>query len=272
MRMDLHLHSHYSDGSLAPPAVLAEIRRRRLAHWALTDHDSLRASRELAGEPGWISGVEVTSRHAGREIHLIGLGVAIDDPDLEDFLAGIRACRHERLACLTRHAADFFSCTLEEVVPAPSESPSRLHLARALQAAGAVSHASHAFQVCLSDARLGTLALPPFPRLDEAAAAIHAAGGVVILAHPGIYPSLDLIEQLLVEAPCDGLEVHHPALHPLLRRGLEALADRRGLLRSCGSDFHGLGPRQIGDWRLSRAAMAPLLARLGLPSGKCAPD
>jgi predicted metal-dependent phosphoesterase TrpH len=265
VRIDLHLHTWHSDGSLAPEQVLALVRAQRLKAWAITDHDSLLAWRGLREEAGLIPGVEITAAEDGFEVHVVALGIDGDDPVFEAFLAGIRVLRRERFALLVAHAAQHYGrpLALEDALDPRSECPSRVHLAQALQRAGCVRHAHSAFQECLGDQQVRALDLPPFPDLPTTVAAIRAAGGVALLAHPGIYPSIDRIHQLMRLGDLDGLEVNHPNLQADLRLGLEALAIRHGWLRSCGSDFHWAGRRSVGDWRLSHAEAAPLLERVG---------
>jgi len=124
-----------------------------------------------------------------------------------------------------------------------------------------------AFIDLLSDVAIQGLDLPDFPSMRQVAEIVRAAGGVTILAHPGIYRQFERIQALMDSGQLDGLEVNHPRLEPRLRQALELHAKHCDLLRSCGSDFHQPGRRQIGDWRLSRAMVMPLLSRIGWQPG-----
>jgi len=86
VRVDFHLHTTWSDGRLSPGELLEEVARGRLERWAITDHDTLGGSRELAGQPGLVPGVELSCWFEGREVHVAGLGVDPDVPELEAFL------------------------------------------------------------------------------------------------------------------------------------------------------------------------------------------
>lgn len=265
MRLDLHLHTNRSDGLWTPAELAAEAGRRRLHHWAVTDHDSLAAPRELAGTTGLIPGVELSCRHAGREVHIVGLGVALDHPALNAALAGIATFRRDRAekllaACLARRgvAADV------AVLDVPDDAIcTRSHVARALHRAGLVTHPGQAFQQDLGDAHLTEMDQAGFPTVAAGCELLRDAGGVAILAHPAIYQDVGVVEELLRQG-CDGLEaVHHGCLPPLSRL-FRNLARKKKLLLSCGSDFHGHPPCRIGDWRLSAEEFAPLAARLGV--------
>jgi hypothetical protein len=103
--------------------------------------------------------------------------------------------------------------------------------------------------------------------LDEAVAAAHKAGGLAVLAHPGRDEGAGILRperlaRMLDHAPIDGLEVHYPTHTPEQVVEYAMLADRHGLLRSCGSDSHGPGrPRDPIPYPVALAR--DLLARLG---------
>lgn len=261
MRLDFHLHTTASDGLLSAAELLAAVRRARLEHWAVTDHDTLVNYRRMRSEAGIVAGVEVTAELDGREIHIVGLGVDADHVPFEEFLAGIRGTRECRLDAIIRVIG--VDVKIEQLRAGDCESLSRNHLARALVAVGKATGIADAFERFLGDDRQRHYGLPPYPHPKDAIAAIRGAGGVAILAHPGLYGSMDVVERLLAHG-FDGLEIKHPRLAPGFARLLEECAQAKHLLASCGSDLHYIGPRQVGEWRLSRDQAAPLLARLQL--------
>lgn len=262
MRLDLHLHTTASDGSLDPRQVLELARQQRLVAWAIADHDCADASLALAGEEGLIPAIELTAADHGREIHILGYGLRFDHPSILAALAVNRAAREERL---TRTLVEVKRATGMTVDPALCRDPramivSRVHIARGLTLAKAVADPAQAFERFLADAVV--LGSEAFITVSSAVAAIHAAGGVAILAHPGFLGDLSRIESLLSEVPCDGIEVRHPNLAPGMDRLLDDLASRRGLLVTAGSDFHRPNRKPIGSWRLSRSRVRPFLERV----------
>ena len=80
-------------------------------------------------------------------------------------------------------------------------------------------------------------------RPDEAVAAIHAAGGLAFIAHPGYYLQDEGAFRALLERGFDGIEVYHPHHQPTIVARLLAIARDHGLLISGGSDFHGFAGR-----------------------------
>jgi len=266
MRIDFHLHTCLSDGMLEPRDLLAAVRHEQVEAWAVTDHDSLAGWRELRHEPGLIPGIEITSGVEGREVHVVALGIDPEDAALNAFLANIRLQRRERIAAVISRlpATVARQVTVADLEDGRAESLGRNHLARALVRRGGAVSMHEAFALYLGDEHIRDTGLPQFPPLRSCCEAIRAAGGVAILAHPGVYRSATLVAELLDQG-CDGLEVAHPNLDPLLAEQLLALARSRKLLMSAGSDLHMLGARRPGTYGLTWQQLEPLADRLGVP-------
>jgi predicted metal-dependent phosphoesterase TrpH len=269
MRCDFHLHTRLSDGLPTPRELLAAVRKAGLDAFAVTDHDTLAGWRALAGEPGLVPGVEVTAGLAGREIHVVALGIDPEHQGFAAFLAGIRQLRVRRLTQLIARLGEevrrglTIDALASEGDARHADALGRLHLAKALVRRGGVATVADAFNHHLGDDYLVDAELEPYPQPTVAAEAIRAAGGVALLAHPGVYRTCAAVIPLL-ELGLDGLECNHPNLDPALAAELTAHAQARGLLISSGSDLHFLGgTRKPGEWNLDQA-QAPLLERLGI--------
>jgi 3',5'-nucleoside bisphosphate phosphatase len=269
MRVDFHLHTWCSDGALPPAELLGAVRSARVEWFAVTDHDTLAGWRTLRGTPGLLCGVEATASHGGREIHVVGLGIDGEDPAFESLLQRIRARRIERVAALLeRLPADVRrGLTVDQVRdqrPGAGESVSRSHLARALVRAGGCASTRDAFAFHLGDEHLVDERLPAFMPLAEITAAIHAAGGIAMLAHPGIYRTVDEITRLMAQG-CDGLETAHSGLDPTLGAALAAAATQHGWIEGVGSDTHApSSARRPGQVQLPPERLRPLMDRLGI--------
>ena len=261
--VDFHMHSHASDGEHPPGHMASAARKAWLSHWSLTDHDTLAGWREIANAPGLICGVEVTAGDDGREIHIVGLGVDPAHGGLADLLAEIRQLRLRRVdALLARLPTDVRrDLTAAAVKPPEADSVGRLHLAKALTRVGGVASVRDAFTFHLADEHLTDRELPQFPPIAQVVEAIRAAGGVAILAHPGVYRHLDIAARLL--EGLDGAECAHPGLDATLQEGLLDLCRQRNLLVSVGSDTHRISTlRRPGAARIRPELVAPLLERL----------
>ena len=245
--MDLHAHTLYSDGELTPAALARLGNEAGLSAFALTDHDTVAGFPEFARaaerfEP--VCGVEVSSRHEGADVHILGLFVDPEDSQFADRLQGLENKRKDRARSMIERLAEHgVSLSWEAVVRhAGTGTVGRPHVAKALVEAGAVTSFDAAFRKYL---RPGCVAYveSPGPEPAEAIRWIHEAGGVAVLAHPGLLRRQEWIE-LLAEAGLDGLEVWHPRHDAGTREALLRLAGRLDLVPSGGSDYHGPG---VGD-------------------------
>jgi predicted metal-dependent phosphoesterase TrpH len=262
VKIDLHMHTSRSDGRWSPQKLAAEATKRRLMAWAITDHDTIAAWRELAPQPGLLCGVEISTWDERGEIHVVALGIDPDHAELTAALANNVAIRRERAQVLLDHVAAKTGqrVTLDDCLPAEAGMITRSHIASALVRAGVVAYRQQAFNELIGDASVQQLYQPAYPSPAEAGELIRAAGGVSVLAHPGLYGDIHRIEGVM--RGLDGIEVKHPNLDVGLQKLLMKQAAENNWLLSCGSDFHS-DPCRLGDWRLSRSQAMPLLRAAG---------
>jgi predicted metal-dependent phosphoesterase TrpH len=267
MRVDFHMHSDRSDGRLSPRALGAEVASVGLRHWSLTDHDTCAGLEDFADFHGFVPGVEITTGWNDLEVHIVGLGIDPDEAGMVAFLAGIRDTRRRRMAAICEHLQRAHGIRIdpEQVAPPAATAPTRSHLAGFMVEQGHVPWFAEAFKRYLGDEHLAGLDLPAYPAPAEAVQAIAQAGGVSLLAHPGHYRDLVIVDRLLDEG-LDGLETNHPGADVGLRQALHHLARKRELVESCGSDFHFPGSRRLGSKPLPGHRLKPLFERLGITS------
>jgi hypothetical protein len=243
--VDLHLHTTCSDGTLPPKELVARATDARLHAICVTDHDTVAGYAEAA-EAGAALGVEVlpgceiSCDHGGKEIHLLGLLVDAKDPEL---VAELRAFREERARHLPRilhRLAELGVPVTEQEVRqfASDEFVGRPHIARAMIARGYVGHLDEAFEKYLGSTAPAYVSRRRVPVAD-AIALIRRAGGVPVIAHPGVYGYGDREIGALQEVGLAGVEVLHPDHDEALRTRYAEIARRRGLLFTGGSDYHG---------------------------------
>jgi predicted metal-dependent phosphoesterase TrpH len=244
--IDLHLHSSHSDGALSPADLVVRARAAGVSILSLTDHDSVRGvpeAREACRREGltFIPGMELGVGIGSDEVHILGYGIDTKGRPLQnalDQLAGERIDRMEKmLAALGRLGV---TVTLEDV---QSETGGhivgRLHLAAALVRLGHVGSHGEAFQRWIGAGRPAYVQRQLLT-LREAIDLIREAGGVAVIAHPGLTRRDELIEYL-VRLGVRGLEVYHPK-HDFVdvSRYLKMCA-KFDLFATGGSDFHGIG-------------------------------
>ncbi|HKK07962.1 MAG TPA: PHP domain-containing protein [Gemmatimonadota bacterium] len=245
-RVDLHLHSTASDGTEAPASVVRRAADAGLAGVALADHDTVGGLEEAAREASrlglrFLAGSELSANEPGRSVHLLAYGFDPEDEGLRAYLEGYREERVRRAREIVRRLRELgVDLPYEEVERrAVGGNPTRAHIGRALVEEGLVKDERTAFGRYLSRGRPAFVEKRPSPPADVIARA-HAAGGVVLVAHPGREHSMEDIERWLGEG-LDGVEVLHPSHDEAMRARLGALVRDRGLLAGGGSDWHGRG-------------------------------
>jgi len=242
--INLHNHSKHSDGTLEPEALAREAARAGIQYFSLTDHDT------VGGWPGiepvfkglgvnYCRGVELsTSLHDN--LHILGYGMDISNREFLAMLSDSREKRLERLKkIITLLRGLGIDISFEELPAVPGRTVGRPHIAELLRKKGIVKTCKQGFQRYVAFGR-PAYAPPSGPAVEEAITAVKKAGGLAVLAHPGVVKDvLDLPRWK--EAGLDGIEAFYPAHTNAFTRELMALAERYGLFVTAGTDFHGPG-------------------------------
>ncbi len=277
--VDLHVHTTCSDGTLTPRQVVEAAARLGLHAVAITDHDSvdgnpeaLAAGREL-GMPV-VPGVEISVRWEGVTFHLLGYGVDRITPGVAQAFQRLiqsRNARNPRMVEKLRALG--IEITLEEVeAAARGEVVGRPHFARVLVNKGVVASVQEAFDRLIGR---GRPAYVDKERLCPADACrlIREAGGLPVLAHPGLleekHPAfLPRLVHHLLDLGLAGIEAYYSRHTPDQVARYRALARAHRLLVTGGSDFHhpdGEGPQLgtgFGSLRVPDACYEALSERL----------
>jgi predicted metal-dependent phosphoesterase TrpH len=278
--IDLHAHSTASDGTCPPAEVMARAAAAGLSVVALTDHDTVAGHVEAAANlPAGLTlvpGAEISCtlrRHGQRtELHLLAY---LFDPDEPDFAAerdAVRDDRVRRAQAIVRRLQELGAPVTWEQVRriAGDGSVGRPHLARALVEAGVVPDVPAAFTEewigAGGRAHVDKHALDPLRLLQL----VHAAGGVVVFAHPGAEVRGPIVGDdtvaELAAAGLFGLEVDHPDQDERVRRRLRALAADLGLRVTGASDDHGaLTGHRLGCEGTEPAVYEALVAAASRP-------
>ena len=270
MRVDLHLHSTASDGSLSPSAVVWAARAGGLDVVAITDHDTCAGVPEaLSALPEAlhvIPAIELSTTLDGSELHILGYYIDPTDEKLvahADHAITTRRTRVQRILELLRNYN--IHLTLEEVVASAEGNPrvlGRPHIARALHKRGHVQSPAEAFDRFLGDA--GPCFLPTellHPR--DAIVLIEQAGGIAMWAHPRADVLTRELPRML-EWGLRGLECFRPRASPDDVSAIRALAAQHDLLLSGGSDWHGTWHGRLGDFFVESDDVARFLEAGGL--------
>lgn len=267
--IDLHSHTHFSDGDLSPADLISRASERGLEYLAITDHDSIAAFQTMRADNisdanteqrtdnqhlpssllklpqlsgGLISGVEMSCQWEGLEIHVLGLFVDIDNAALNSLLDQQQERRRQRAAAidlkLQRNGITGLATYLDTL---PCNAISRSHIADFLVDNGHSKNKQHAFNKWIGRKGKAYVAAD-WCEFAEAIETIHASGGITSLAHPDRYPlSRPRFRRMVAdycEAGGDAMEVSYSNLNPGSLGHLAELCQKHQLWATAGSDFH----------------------------------
>jgi len=257
MFADLHLHTIFSDGTYTPEELAGRARQLGLAAIAVTDHDTVEGCDRMSAacQPAgleFVPATELTAEFDDNELHLLGYFIDTQNPRLLAEMAKFQKVRqnriHEMVARLNQHNIPLQADAVFAI--ANCRSPGRPHVGRALVMGGFCANLDEAFERFLKKNRPAWVPKFKISALD-AIALIHQAGGLAVMAHPGLNRTDKIIPDL-VSTGLDGLECFHTKHSPSTSQHYVRLAKEFNLAITGGSDCHGLskGKPLIGTVKL----------------------
>lgn len=255
--IDLHIHSTASDGSLDPLDILSLAKTAGLAAFALTDHDSIEGARkiiargDLSGPVKFVTGVEISAQppdffNVSGSFHILGYGFDIDSSALNQSLHEQQAARKNRNPHIIKRLNDLgIDIRLEEVIASVEKNAQigRPHIARVMVQKGLAASIEDAFDHFIGKGKPAYVEKARIPT-TLAIEQIRSAGGVPVLAHPGLldvsdFEAYEYLLSELVPAGLKGIEVYYPSHSPEETDYFLELTEKFDLLPTGGSDFHG---------------------------------
>lgn len=246
MSADLHIHTNISDGCLSPSEVVHIGAKIGLKAVAITDHDTMDGVAEALQEGKKVNinvvpGVELSTEYMNIEIHILGYYVDCNNKEFQLMLEKLRICRLQRVKNMVKKL-NSLGCkvNLEEVMVLTEKGGAvgRPHVARILTKKGYVNNVQDAFDRyigCNAPAYVEKYKLTPY----EVIKMVLKAGGVPLLAHPGLIRNDDIALELIKEG-LRGIEVYHPKHNDEQVRKYLAMALSHDLLLTGGSDCHDI--------------------------------
>ncbi len=275
---DLHCHSTASDGSLPPVEVVQLAQRSGVSAMSLTDHDTVAGVAEASAEAerlgiDFISGIEISCEfRSPGTLHLLGYGVDPQSEDLQALTRQLIEARDNRNPqMIAKLNAAGIAVTMDEwEKEAGGNVVGRPHLAQILIRKGHVRSVKDAFDKFLGQGGLAYFDKERLPA-RRAIELIRQAGGICVLAHPvqlrcGNDAELETIVKSLVDQGLAGIEVMHSDHDARQITLCTQLAERFGLLKTGGSDYHGRSKKAIdfgfcGGRRIPRACFDAVVTR-----------
>lgn len=270
--IDLHAHTTRSDGTFTPDELVRLAADRDLDVVAITDHDTTDGLQEADATGRRVGveivpGVEFSAEYRSTSVHVLCYWM---DPANEEFRAELARLIDSRFRrgelMVQKLQALGHPISFERVRRiAAGGNIVRPHVARAMVEAGIVADEQEAFDRFIGD---GGPAAVPKHALDpvDAVGLIRRAGGVCVLAHPGMWGDQTEVPVELIEAMAGagmgGLEVDHPDHTEEQRTRYRRLATELGLVPTGGSDCHGAryDPVRLGSVTTEPAALSALRA------------
>ena len=260
MIIDLHNHSYYSDGVLSPSEVVRLAKKEGCDVFALTDHDTtdgLAEAQQQADEIGLklVHGVEVSAMCSKMTVHIVGLGVDINNTTLQAGLKQHQKFRRVRAEKMARGlgGAGVFNAMEKTQAIAKTDMITRTHFAQMLVQEGVCKDMRSVFKRFLTGKKPGGVG-GKWAEYDEVIAWIHAAGGQAVLAHPLRYRMTNTkVKRLLSHlagAGLDGVEVVTGSSSADEITLVSQWAKEFKLLSSQGSDYHGWPNQRVAIGKL----------------------
>ena len=264
---DLHLHTQFSDGTFTPEELVLQAQKNGLSCIALTDHDTVEGCARAAAacaavKMEFVPGSELTAEHADTEVHILGYFLDTENKILLERIGQFQTVRqhriHEMVAALNKLGIPL---KVEAVFAlANCKSPGRPHVARALVKEKLIGSLDEAFEKYLKKGRPAWVPKTKMSAL-ESVELIHQAGGLAVMAHPGLNRTDEIIPGL-VEAGLDGIECFHTKHSTVMSERYLEIAEKYGLLVTGGSDCHGYSKNKplIGTVRLPYEHVEKMMA------------
>ena len=258
---DLHNHSTCSDGSVPIHRLPLMAARVGLDTMAISDHDTLLSVQYCCDHPmqdgvKLIPATELTGYDYERQ-HRVHLLTFWPDPECPELKAHCDIMRQRRNECTLQSARE-----IEALYP-------QFRTEQALEYAkdsgvlfkSGIMQALHELGLCDGvytelyhklfgwNPRGSVLHSPEYLPVQEVLATAKASGAVVVFAHPTVYKSMPLVQELVKEGMIDGIEVEHPRNSPEDKAECAALCAQYGLIHTGGTDFHGANhahPHPVG--------------------------
>ena len=260
--IDLHTHSICSDGDFAPSEIVRMARNASISAIALTDHFTVLGVKEAIQEGNRIgveviSGIELDTVFKNIRFHVLGLMIDYESPKLKEMLILYHKKR-------MRHILRFLNEIKDRNFPEPNNVDLEYFSITSLLSFYKSRLSSKQYGKLKDDIitplyyeNISQLTIP----FEIACSVIHGIGGIVILPHLSTINlsncSLYVFLETLKINSLDGIEVWHPYYNTEQTLQYEYLAEKLKLLKSGGSDFHGikkpnnkLGQCQVNSYAL----------------------
>lgn len=276
MSIDLHIHTTASDGSVTPQDVILMAQKVDLKTISITDHETIDGYKDVIASEitigmDVIPGVELLTFYRGKEVHLLGYGIDIHSPVLNERLVELKTARNKVAMKIVHNLKKYgFNIQWDDVQDAAGSTGiiGKNHILHGMYRAGYIHSKDEAAYILRKYLSSRGLAYIQFTQhsLGDAVRLIEEAGGFPAIAHPALIGDDNLLLSILDSFPSLGLEVYYYYLGAQRATWInryEELAKSRSLLMTGGSDFHGkFAPVELGQVNVPVQVIKDLKKRL----------
>ncbi|MBQ2644937.1 PHP domain-containing protein [bacterium] len=272
MKIDLHIHTTYSDGVFSPEKVVDTAIAAGLDAIAITDHDNVlsysiaknyleKIQTQDSPKPlVLIPGIEINTIYKDYEVHILGYFMDLKNSEFQKVIKSQQMARikqtKEILKLLNKKEGIKISMDNIKKLVAEGGSIGRPHLAKAICSAGGTANIVDAYNKYINK-ESGVFVQRKTVSPHEAVETIYDAGGIPVFAHPYDVDIADVLIKELMNYGLRGIEAYHRKHSPAMVEYFSTLAEKYGLIMTGGSDFHAphptsgniiLGKSFIPDW------------------------
>ena len=264
MSIDLHIHSKNSDGTDTIDEIVSKSKDQQLQAISITDHEYLSEVKDNEGIE-IISGVEMSvswndldlqNPYSG--IHLLIYFLETNTP-LDQMLFKIREEKKNRnYEILDKLKNIGIEIEKDELENLETKVPGRPHIANLMKSKGHVSTLNEAFQKYLGNGKVGDSRIHQ-NQITDVIQVAKESKSLIFLAHPHTLvsnknysfsknwhnESFFKILEKLKGLGIDGVETYYSSYSKSTSNSLEEITNTLNLLRSGGSDYHGMNKPNI---------------------------
>lgn len=271
MKADLHNHSFLSDGLLSVQDIILYSKKVGLNCIAITDHDTMAGviPAYTFGEKIGISvipGVEISTvdYETNRSVHMLCY-FPKDIFKLQGFLNKILINRENAKRQMAQMLMEEYPITMEHIerYSSKSESMYETHIMQAMADLGYTNIVIGEFYKGLLSKKGKYYVQIAYPSVYEALEIIKEVGGIAVMAHPGQFNSIGLLEKLAKNKLVQGVEYNHPRNSEEVKKQIKDIAQKYDLIMTGGTDFHGYysnSPHSIGSYTCPEGEVERLIA------------
>ena len=246
IKAEFHCHTTASDGTLSPSEVVMLAKKKNVKVLAITDHDTVDGLNEaIETAQGlnlpFIPGIELSCNHNNESIHILGFfkGHGYTSPEFIEFLHNLKVSRVSRAKAIVNKLYKYFNIKLnyEDVLALSDGVVARPHIAKAIINAGYDYSMDYIFKNFIGN---DSPAYVPNKHIaiEEGINILKKYGCIVILAHPKLIKKTPLADILTFNF--HGIEAIYYQNFKRETDEFISIANSKGLLITCGSDFHSL--------------------------------